>query len=61
MSDLKGFKTDIAFQYGITAIPQNFLINPEGLIVAKNLTGEDVSEIIAAFIELYIFRNTSLR
>ena len=51
VSDLKGFKTDIAVQYGITAIPQNFLINPEGVIVAKNLRGEDVNEKIAAFIK----------
>jgi len=51
VSDLKGFKTDIAVQYGITAIPQNFLINPEGVIVAKDLRGENVNEKIAAFIK----------
>jgi thiol-disulfide isomerase/thioredoxin len=51
VSDLKGFKTDIAVKYGITAIPQNFLINPEGVIVAKNLRGEDVNEKIAGFIK----------
>ncbi|TCD01665.1 TlpA disulfide reductase family protein [Pedobacter psychroterrae] len=51
VSDLKGFKTDIAVQYGITAIPQNFLINPDGMIVAKDLRGADVNEKIAAFIK----------
>lgn len=51
VSDLKGFKTEIAVKYGITAIPQNFLINPEGVIIAKNLRGEDVNEKIAAFIK----------
>lgn len=51
VSDLKGFKTDIAVKYGITAIPQNFLINPQGIIVAKNLRGEDVNEKIAGFIK----------
>lgn len=51
VSDLKGFKTDIALKYGIAAIPQNFLINPEGVIVAKNLRGENVNEQIAKFIK----------
>lgn len=51
VSDLKGFKSEIATKYGISAIPQNFLINPEGIIIAKNLRGEDVNEKIAAFIK----------
>ncbi|MNY55788.1 hypothetical protein D3C86_1917970 [compost metagenome] len=51
VSDLKGFTTDIAVKYGITAIPQNFLINPEGVIVAKNLRGEDVNEKISSFMK----------
>ena len=51
VSDLKGFKTEIAVKYGITAIPQNFLINPEGVIVAKDLRGPDVNEKIASFIK----------
>jgi peroxiredoxin len=51
VSDLKGFKNEIALKYGITAIPQNFLLNPEGIIVAKNLRGEDVNEKIAALMK----------
>lgn len=51
VSDLKGFKTDIAVKYGISAIPQNFLVNPEGVIIAKNLRGEDVNEKIAVLIK----------
>jgi peroxiredoxin len=51
VSDLKGFKNEIAIKYGITAIPQNFLLNPEGIIVAKNLRGEDVNEKIAALMK----------
>ncbi len=43
VSDLKGFKTDVAVQYGITAIPQNFLIDPSGRIIAKDLRGEDLN------------------
>jgi hypothetical protein len=32
----------VAVQYGIQAIPQNFLIDPAGKIVAKNLRGEEL-------------------
>ena len=40
LSDLKGFRNEVAHQYGIQAIPSTFLLNPEGVIVAKNLRGE---------------------
>lgn len=51
VSDLKGFKSDVAVKYGISAIPQNFLLNPEGVVIAKNLRGEDVDKKIAEFIK----------
>jgi thiol-disulfide isomerase/thioredoxin len=51
VSDLKGFKSDLAVKYGISAIPQNFLINPEGVIIAKDLRGEDVNKKIAVFVK----------
>jgi len=51
VSDLKGFKSEVAVKYGISAIPQNFLVDPEGVIVAKNLRGEDVDKKIAEFIK----------
>jgi hypothetical protein len=31
-------------QYDIMGIPQNFLIDPNGMIVAKNLRGEKLEE-----------------
>ncbi|NEU68465.1 TlpA disulfide reductase family protein [Spirosoma agri] len=40
VSDLKFWDNDVAKQYGIRAIPQNFLIGPDGKIVAKNVRGE---------------------
>ncbi|MGN7723762.1 redoxin domain-containing protein [Chitinophaga sp. 22620] len=40
LSDLKGFKNEVASQYGIQAIPSTFLVNPEGVIIAKDLRGE---------------------
>lgn len=40
LSDLKGWKNVAAEKYGIRAIPQNVLIDPNGNIVAKNLRGD---------------------
>jgi peroxiredoxin len=37
LSDLKGGKNEAATLYGIHFIPQNFLIGPNGNIIAKNL------------------------
>lgn len=44
VSDLKFWENEVAKQYGIRAIPQNFLLDPEGKIIAKNLRGEDLEE-----------------
>lgn len=38
--DLNGFQGDVAQLYGINAIPSNFLLDPEGKILAKDLVGE---------------------
>jgi peroxiredoxin len=40
VSDLKGWKNAAAELYSIRAIPQNFLIDPQGKIIAKNLRGD---------------------
>ncbi|MBW8684112.1 TlpA family protein disulfide reductase [Chitinophaga sp. B61] len=40
VSDLKGWKNAVAEKYGIKAIPQNLLIDPNGNIIAKNLRGD---------------------
>lgn len=40
VSDLKFWNNAVAVQYGIRAIPQNLLIDPNGIIVGKNLRGE---------------------
>ena len=39
VSDLKYWDNEVAHLYGITAIPQNFLIDPQGIIIARNLSG----------------------
>ncbi|SDG74896.1 Peroxiredoxin [Pedobacter terrae] len=51
VSDVKGFKTEVAVRFGITAIPQNVLIDPAGKVIAKDLRGEDVNKKIANFIK----------
>ena len=40
VSELKFWQSEIAQKYGVTAIPCTFLLNKEGLILAKNLRGE---------------------
>jgi len=42
VSDLKYWDSEAAVLYGVHAIPQNFLIDPNGKIVAKNLRGDDL-------------------
>lgn len=43
VSDLKGWSNEAAAKYNIQSIPQNFLIDPTGKIVAKNLRGIDLN------------------
>lgn len=47
LSDLKGFRNEVASQYGIQAIPSSFLLNPEGIIIAKDLRGEALHKKLA--------------
>jgi peroxiredoxin len=44
VSDLKFWDNEAAKQYGIRAIPQNVLIDPQGKIIAKNLNGEKLDK-----------------
>jgi len=44
VSDLRFFNNEAAMLYGVKAIPQNFLIDPNGKIVAKTLRGEDLDK-----------------
>ena len=42
VSDLKFWDNDAAKLYGVQAIPQNFLLDPNGKIIGKNLRGADL-------------------
>ncbi|QJD97395.1 AhpC/TSA family protein [Mucilaginibacter robiniae] len=39
VSDLKFWDSEVAHLYGVQAIPQNFLLDPNGKVIAKNLRG----------------------
>lgn len=43
VSDLQFWKNEAAVLYGVSAIPQNFLIGPDGKIVAKSLHGDELT------------------
>ncbi len=47
VSDLNYWDNEVARRYGILTIPQNFLISPDGRIVAKNIRGDDLNATLA--------------
>jgi peroxiredoxin len=47
VSDLQGWANAAAKSYGVQAIPQNFLVDPQGKIVGKNLRGEELDKKLA--------------
>ncbi len=44
VSDLKDWKSDAAVQYAIRWIPMNFLLDPNGVILAVGLEGEALQQ-----------------
>lgn len=50
LSELKGWNCSAATEYGVAFIPQNFLINEEGTIVAKNLSDERLKNFIGRYL-----------
>lgn len=44
VSDLQFWNSQVAKAYGVTAIPQNFLIDPSGKVIAKGLRGKQLDE-----------------
>jgi len=49
--DLKGRKNEVALAYGVTGIPESFLIDPAGKIIAKNLRGDDLIQKLSEVIK----------
>lgn len=44
LSDLKGWNNGVSTYYGIKGIPANYLVDPGGKIIAKNLRGEALEQ-----------------
>jgi peroxiredoxin len=51
VSDLKFWSNAVAVQYKVQSIPQNYLVDPNGLIIAKNLRGEELQSRLAALLK----------
>ncbi|NQX53051.1 AhpC/TSA family protein [Pedobacter panaciterrae] len=47
VSDLKGWDNDARKVYGISGVPANFLISPEGKIIGSHLVGEALNKKLA--------------
>ena len=52
VSDLKYWSNEVAKKYGISSIPQNFLLDPTGKIVGKNLRGEALVKKLAEIFKM---------
>ncbi|QES88302.1 TlpA disulfide reductase family protein [Rhizosphaericola mali] len=51
VSELKYWGSEIAHDYGVRAIPSNFLLDENGIIVGKNLRGEDLNNKLAELLQ----------
>ena len=51
VADLKGWKNEVARQYGIEAIPFNFLVDTNGVIIAKDLRGGALEKKLATVLK----------
>ncbi|MDR0543071.1 MAG: TlpA family protein disulfide reductase, partial [Dysgonamonadaceae bacterium] len=51
VSDLKGWRNAVAALFGVKSIPQNFLIDPNGIIIEKNLRGEALQQTLSEIIK----------
>ena len=51
VSDLKGWQNTAAQCYAVRSIPQNFLVGPDGKIVAVNLRGAELGTARSKLIE----------
>jgi len=51
VSDLKFWNNEVAALFKVESIPQNFLIDPQGIIIAKNLRGEELQRKLAEILD----------
>ncbi|MBP3331458.1 MAG: AhpC/TSA family protein [Tidjanibacter sp.] len=51
VSEVNGWTSQAVDNYGVVAIPANFLIAPDGTIIAKNLRGDQLNKKLAEIFE----------
>jgi peroxiredoxin len=51
VSDLKYWKNDVARLYNVYFVPTNYLISPDGVIVGKNLHGDELDAKLAQLLK----------
>jgi hypothetical protein len=51
VSDLQAWNNAVSRLYGITGVPANVLIAPDGKILAKNITGEQLNSELRKLIQ----------
>ncbi|MOA09274.1 Thiol-disulfide oxidoreductase ResA [compost metagenome] len=51
VSDLKSWENEVAKLYDIRSIPANLLLDKNGKIIAKNLRGEKLAEVLTQYIK----------
>ena len=51
VSDLKYWNNEVAVQFGIQSIPASFLIDPQGVIIGRDLRGDDLVKALKAVIK----------
>lgn len=51
VSDLQGWQNEASNLYGVSSIPANFLLDPDGIIIGKNLREEALQEKLAEIFE----------
>jgi peroxiredoxin len=47
VSDISFWESKVAKQYGVRAIPANYLIDKDGIIIAKNLRGKELDKVLS--------------
>jgi thiol-disulfide isomerase/thioredoxin len=51
VSELQGWRSQIAKTYHVRSIPMNYLLDENGIIIDKNLRGEDLIKALNTFVE----------
>ncbi len=51
VSDLKFWENEVGVLYNVRAVPQNFLIDPKGIVIEKNLRGKELEAKLAEILK----------